>query len=104
MGVAYLARGGTLDRFVRYQSASLPVSPKLRERRAQLIGDLRDAQQRAPQPLGTVVAAMENVRIGLLRRRGGVGTADSITTELDAAAEIGRRIEAEMEVQDLLKH
>jgi hypothetical protein len=39
-------------------------------------------------------AALENIRIGLLRLRSGVGKPEDLTPDLEAARELGERIEA----------
>jgi serine/threonine protein kinase len=57
--------------------------------------------------LATTVAALENVRLGLLRVRAGVGSVDDLTDDLQRAQEIGERIDAELagrrEVKELMR-
>ncbi len=59
------------------------------------------------EQLSTTVAALENVRLGLLRLRAGVGSIADLTSDLQRAQEIGERIDAELagrhEVKQLLK-
>ena len=77
-------------------------------RRAAVVADLRAAQLDAQRRLGNCVAALETIRLDLLRLRGGVGTVASITADLDAARELGAEAErllvAQREVETLLSH
>jgi serine/threonine-protein kinase len=77
-----------------------------------LIQDLeRDAERLrrrgdTGERLETAVAALEGVRLGMLRLHAGVGTADDLTVDLERAQEIADEISAELaarrEVRDLL--
>jgi hypothetical protein len=53
------------------------------------------------------VAALEHLRLALLRRQGGTGSVPDLTAALEHAREIGdhvdRRIAAAREVHDLLR-
>lgn len=53
--------------------------------------------------LATAVAALENLRLGLLRLRAGAGSIDDLTADLEAAEGIVRRIDAELEVAGVLE-
>lgn len=57
--------------------------------------------------LAATVGALENVRLGLLKLRVGVGSLDDLTSDLQRAQEIGERIDAELagrrEVKELLR-
>jgi hypothetical protein len=46
------------------------------------------------------VAALENVRLALLRLRGGVGSVKDLTAYLNRAREIGERIDAQIAAGD----
>lgn len=72
-------------------------------RRAEMIQRLQDARHEATQRLATIVAAMDNVRIGLIQLRAGVATVEEITEELGKAEELSQRIEAELEMLDALE-
>lgn len=72
-------------------------------RRAEMIQRLRDARHEATQRLATIVAAMDNVRIGLIQLRAGVATVEEITAELGKAEELSQRIEAELEMLGALE-
>ncbi len=56
--------------------------------------------------LAETVAALENLRLAMIRLRAGTGTVSDLTTWLERAREIGehvdRRIQAEGEVRGLL--
>ncbi|NIM50505.1 MAG: hypothetical protein GTO22_14855, partial [Gemmatimonadales bacterium] len=57
--------------------------------------------------LAITVAALENVRLGMLRLQAGAGTIDDLTLQLERAREIGERVSAEIaarqEVKELLE-
>ncbi len=59
------------------------------------------------EQLAITVAALENVRLGLLRLRAGVGSVDDLTSDIQRAQEIGERIDSELagrrEVKELLR-
>ena len=65
----------------------------LAERRQALVSDLRSAREAAQQRLSTAVAALETIRLDLLRLRGGVGSVATITADLTAAREVGEQID-----------
>ncbi len=74
--------------------------------RAALVTTLRNAQVTSQRRLGDAVAALEVIRLDLLRLRVGAGTFDSVTADLSAARELSlatdRLLEAAGEVEDLL--
>jgi hypothetical protein len=49
-----------------------------------------------PERLRTAVAALEGVRLGMLRLQAGVATADDLTVDLEQAQEIADQISAEL--------
>ena len=59
------------------------------DREEALVKDLRAARTAAESRLGDVVTALESLRLDLLRLRAGAGSVDSITTDLEAARELG---------------
>ncbi len=59
--------------------------------------DLREAREKTQQHLAEAVASLETIRLGLLRLTTGVGTVQSFTTDLSAAAEVGDRIDRLMD-------
>ncbi len=62
------------------------------ERDAELLRKCGDTGER----LTLAVGALENVRLGLLRLKAGLGTVDGLTADLARAREIGDRIDAEL--------
>jgi serine/threonine-protein kinase len=54
-----------------------------------LVKDLRAARTAAESRLGDVVTALESLRLDLLRLRAGAGSVEGITTDLEAARELG---------------
>ncbi len=75
-------------------------------RQAQLRTDLEAKRDQAARRLATTVAALENIRLDLLRLKAGVGTVDQLTADLSAArevhAEVERALEARREVEAAL--
>jgi hypothetical protein len=61
-----------------------PSEHVLEDRRVTLLGEMRDALQSTRARRATIAAALENVRIQLLRVGAGVGTADDMREELSA--------------------
>ncbi|HMA40204.1 MAG TPA: serine/threonine-protein kinase [Gemmatimonadales bacterium] len=80
--------------------------PAIAERRAALANSLRLAQATSRQRLGDAVAALEVIRLDLLRLRAGGATFDGITADLSAARELSlatdRLLDAAGEVEQLL--
>lgn len=68
--------------------------------------DLKAAREAVSARLGGAVAALENLRLGLLRLHAGVGTPDELTEDLRAAREVGEQVqgllEGEREVETTL--
>jgi hypothetical protein len=59
--------------------------------------DLQEARKKTERHLAEAVASLETIRLGLLRLTTGVGTVQSFTTDLSAAAEVGDRIDRLMD-------
>jgi hypothetical protein len=53
--------------------------------------------------LASAVAALENLRLGMLRLRAGTGTVSDLTADLSRARELGDRIDAELEVKEMIR-
>ena len=89
-------------------SASLDAAQEraIRDERTRLRADLTRLRDRAAERLASVVAALESVRLGLLRLQLGDGAVESITASLDAAkglaADLGARADAAAEVRRVL--
>lgn len=101
------ARIEELDAMVE-QAQHAPKAGVSDERQAKLVFDLRADRARAETRLGEVVAALENVRLDLLRLHAGVGTPDGITQDLAAARALSddaeRLIAGVREVEASLEH
>jgi eukaryotic-like serine/threonine-protein kinase len=82
------------------------VRPAAGEGHGDVVAELDDARAAVRLRLTSAVAALENVRLGLLRLHAGVGSPDNLTEDLVKAREIGDAIDAELagraEVDDLL--
>ncbi len=83
----------------------VPDVPEVVERLEKEAEALRAAGQTG-EHLAETVAALENLRLALLKLRAGTGTVGDLTLWLERAKEIGeyvdRRVEAEGEVKELL--
>ena len=60
--------------------------------RAPVAGELRATRQLAAERLATTVAALENIRLDLLRLQMGSASVDSVTASIDAARRVGDQI------------
>ena len=60
--------------------------------RARVAGELRATRQLAAERLATTVAALENIRLDLLRLQIGSTSLDSVTASIDAARRVGDQI------------
>ncbi|HSM15599.1 MAG TPA: serine/threonine-protein kinase [Gemmatimonadales bacterium] len=77
-------------------------------RNVRLPADLRETREQAERQLSDVVAALETIRLTLLRLTAGSGTVEGLTTNLIAAGEIADHVARLMagfeEVEVALKH
>jgi hypothetical protein len=76
-----------------------PEERALLERRARAIEELERAWGEARARLSMTMAALENLRIDLLRLSAGVTTPDQLEEAIEAAEDVGRKINALLEVQ-----
>jgi serine/threonine-protein kinase len=83
----------------RKRFAEVPEVIRRLEHDAETLRQRGDGGER----LESAVAALENLRLGMLRLRAGTGTVSDLTADLSRAREIGDRIDAELEVRDVLK-
>ncbi|MSR07618.1 MAG: serine/threonine protein kinase [Gemmatimonadetes bacterium] len=76
------------------------------ERQRGVLMELEGAKADVRARLGTAVAALENIRLDLLKLEAGVGSADDLTAAVEQARAIGDAVEGELkarrEVRDLL--
>ncbi len=77
------------------------------ERRGAAVSGLAQARDATKERLATAVAALENIRLDLLKLQAGVGSADDLTADLESAREINEAVKAELaaraEVERVLK-
>ena len=99
-----------LDGDARALSSAVVDSPheaQLRAERDHLRTSLRTTRERATDRLAATVAALENIRLDLLRLQLGDGQVSSVTASLDAAqsvaAELGAVADAHGDVENLLR-
>jgi serine/threonine-protein kinase len=91
---------GLGDEALSAQSASLKESGAgavVEGQRGQLRTELTSKRDQASQRLAVSVAALENLRLDLLRLKAGVGTVDQLTADLNAARDLQREIEIAVE-------
>jgi serine/threonine-protein kinase len=74
---------------------------RLVDRRAELTNDLEQARREAASRRASAIAALENIRLQLLRLRTGVASPADLTTDLDAARDVERQISAMIEVNEI---
>ena len=88
------------------QAAGPGLEPAVATRRAELVAEMEFERKRIRARMASTVATLENIRIGLLRLSAGLGTPSDLTPDLEAAREIGERIDAvlagQAEVERLL--
>lgn len=61
------------------------------------VDELHAARERARDRLESAVAALENMRLDLLRLQAGIGTPDQLTEDLEKAQEVSAAVDAELE-------
>ena len=103
---------GASDESVGAQSRSLRLAGAattgaLGDARERLRGELVAEREGVAKRLATSVAALENIRLDLLRLTAGVGTVDQVSADLTAARRIGAEVDAmlagQQEVEALLE-
>ena len=97
----------------RPESRALEASPspdessRVAAQRQKLADDLFAARDATQQRLADAVAALETIRLSLLRMQAGSGSVESLTGDLAAAREVAddidQLLEAQLEVEKLLK-
>ncbi|MFC1575894.1 protein kinase [Gemmatimonadota bacterium] len=75
------------------RSARIAASPGVADKRGSLADDLRNARDAADARLSEVVAALETIRLELLRLHAGAGSVESMTADLTSARELSEDIE-----------
>jgi len=91
----------------RADAAPVHAPGAVADKRAAAITELSDARDAARDRLAAAVAALENIRLDLLRLRAGVGSTDDLTADLEAVQQLSEEIDAELagrrEVRSLLR-
>jgi predicted Ser/Thr protein kinase len=89
------------------RSAASEVAGSVADNREKVREELLAKRDAAARRLATSVAALENLRLDLLRLKAGAGTVDQLSADLSAARDIGAEIDAALEgraeVERLLK-
>jgi serine/threonine-protein kinase len=83
----------------RRQFSEVPQVIRRLERDAESLRRRGDRGER----LASAVAALENLRLGMLRLRAGTGTVSDLTADLSRARALGDRIDAELEVKEIVR-
>src|SRR5436309_8377095 len=82
------------------------ADPAIAARHDRIVADLTAERDLVQQRLRDAVAALETIRLNLLRLHAGTGTVQSLTTDLglarEIAGEIGRHVEGLREVEETL--
>lgn len=89
-----LAEAGAYDQVGRNAAAAGDAGSLLRARLESARLALADAHQRAGARLADVIAALESVRLGLLRLRAGVAVPADLTADLELAWQVGEQVDA----------
>jgi eukaryotic-like serine/threonine-protein kinase len=71
--------------------------PAIGERHTRIVADLTAERDLVQQRLKDAVAALETIRLNLLRLHAGTGSVKSLTTDLGLAREVARSISAQVE-------
>jgi len=88
------------------KSGRVAASPGVADKRDSLADDLRNARDAADARLSEVVAALETIRLELLRLHAGAGSVESLTADLSSARalsdDLGYLVAGERDVDELL--
>jgi hypothetical protein len=71
-------------------------SPAGSTKREQFVAELEAVREELEERLTTEVAAMENLRLDLLRLRAGVGKPEDLTLAIEDARSVGEAVDAEL--------
>jgi hypothetical protein len=93
--LAGLGQEGLGAQSLSLQKGSDEAKASVADQRDKLRRDLTATRDAAARRLGTAVAALENLRLDLLRLKAGAGSVDELSANLTAA----RRIAAEIDAQ-----
>ena len=89
-------------------AAGESLAANVLERRRSVAADLAAEEETVEQRFAQAIAAIENIRLQLLRLSAGIGSVADLTADLEAAEAIGDQIEAELaarqEIRGLLSN
>ena len=74
-----------------------PADVSVERVRAETVGELNEARERVNQQLATTIAALETIRLDLLRLHAGRGSTGDLTAALNAAMKIGDELSITIE-------
>jgi hypothetical protein len=102
------ADAGSLRRVMEDLDGQLVVFDRIadsltRSERTRMADDLRATRAQAAERLAATVAALENIRLDLLRLQMGSAGLESVTASLDAARHIGEQIGDSVRAQDAVE-
>ena len=105
--LASLGQDGPGARSVTLQQGDEGAKASVADQRNKLREDLTAARDAAARRLATAVAALENLRLDLLRLKAGAGTVDELSANLTAARRLAGEIDAvvagRIEAEELLR-
>ncbi len=78
-------------------SSTLGTQAAIADRREQIAVELSAARDASSKRLASAVAALENIRLDLLRLQAGAGSVENLTSSIEAARRIGTTIDATLE-------
>ncbi|HKG92094.1 MAG TPA: serine/threonine-protein kinase [Gemmatimonadaceae bacterium] len=84
----------------RHESLPSDAVAQIDARRGAAVAELRTARERACRRLGIAVAALESIRLDLLRLQAGTASVETITGILDGARRMSREVEILVESQE----
>jgi hypothetical protein len=93
-------RESLLDRAIQQAGSSLGLASS---RQKATVAELTQARELTRARLTAAVAALESIRLDLLRLQAGVGSVDDLTEDLEKAREINAAVDAELAGRDAVR-
>ncbi len=85
------------------RSGRAAADPHVGDKRASLAEDVRATRDAAEQRLSEAVAALETIRLGLLRMHAGAGSVESLTADLSSARNLSDHIQRALDGRDAVE-
>jgi serine/threonine-protein kinase len=105
--LASLGQGSLSGKSTALRDGGGGIQAAVADQQDKLRADLRVARDQAAGRLATAVAALENLRLDLLRLKAGAGTVDELSAHLTEArrlaAEVDAQVAGRIEVENVLK-